>query len=75
MLKTADPPETAEDVNDWIDATRASALGGFTTRTLNTLRKRGDGPPEYKITDRCIRYRESEVREWLETRRNQRKAG
>jgi predicted DNA-binding transcriptional regulator AlpA len=69
-MPTASKTPWPTESTDWIDATRTAALSGFTIRTLSTLRRRGEGPPEYRFTPRTIRYRESEVLEWIQSRRS-----
>lgn len=38
---------------------------GVSTSTLRHWRARGEGPPYFKLGDRLVRYRWSEVEEWL----------
>lgn len=45
----------------------AEYLGGLTPKALQAWRVRGGGPPFLKI-GRLIRYRESDLHSWLESR-------
>lgn len=56
---------------DFIDIDEASELTGLTRGGLAQLRFKGEGPPFYAITPRKIRYRESEVVEWMASKRRQ----
>jgi predicted DNA-binding transcriptional regulator AlpA len=65
----AEAPADAE-VHDWISPTKAAAAAGITTRTLQNLERRGDGPPVYRFSQRIVRYKESEVLDWIRSRRS-----
>ena len=41
----------------------------LSVRTLQAWRHRGGGPRFIRISSRCIRYRKSDLDEWLESRR------
>ena len=41
---------------------------GVTGRCLQAWRYRGGGPKFVRISSRCIRYRQSDLREWTEAR-------
>jgi predicted DNA-binding transcriptional regulator AlpA len=41
---------------------------GFSIRTLQAWRVRGGGPPYVKVSARCVRYRQSDLEEWIEER-------
>lgn len=41
---------------------------GVTSRCLQAWRYRGGGPRFVKISSRCIRYRQRDLREWTEAR-------
>ncbi len=41
---------------------------GVTSRCLQAWRYRGGGPKFVRISSRCIRYRQSDLREWTEAR-------
>jgi predicted DNA-binding transcriptional regulator AlpA len=62
--------EAATEISDWISPTRAAATAGITTKTLQNLAKRGDGPPIYRFSQKIVRYRESEVIAWINSRRS-----
>ena len=41
---------------------------GLTPRFLEARRYRGDGPKFVRISPRCVRYRDSDLQEWIEAR-------
>ncbi len=41
----------------------------LTRRFLEVRRLRGDGPPYIKISERCVRYRLSDLENWVDDRR------
>jgi predicted DNA-binding transcriptional regulator AlpA len=45
----------------------AADLLGLTPRFLERRRYVGDGPPFIRISARCVRYRSSDLREWIES--------
>lgn len=46
-----------------------SDLYGIPEPTLRYWRRRGEGPPFYRLSPRVIRYRAEEVATWWEDRR------
>lgn len=48
-----------------IDENQLAELTGLAVRTLQAWRYRGDGPPYMKLGS-AVRYRLSDVEEWLE---------
>lgn len=51
-----------------LDEREAAALLGFTTRFLQNRRLRGDGPKFVRVSGSAIRYRLSDLHEWIEAR-------
>jgi len=52
----------------WLsEATTAHRLG-YSTDTLKRMAKRGEGPPRYRLSPRCVRYRADEVDRWVAER-------
>ncbi len=49
--------------------TEAAKLLGFSSRTLQSWRGSGGGPPFIKISDRCVRYTEDDLSRWIAERR------
>ena len=47
---------------------QASALLGVTIRCLQAWRYRGGGPRFIKISNRCVRYRPSDLQQFIEDR-------
>lgn len=43
-------------------------LIGFSTRTLQKWRMIGEGPRFVRVTARAVRYRRSDIDEWIESR-------
>ena len=39
-----------------------------TTRTMQTMRQRGDGPRYRRISARCIRYTRADLKAWADSR-------
>lgn len=52
---------------DWLSSDDVSAMLGVTLRTVHSL-VRNHGLPAYRL-GRVVRYRRSEVEEWLERQR------
>lgn len=55
--------------SDLISASEAAALLRVSTRTLMAWRKKGGGPPFYKIRSR-VRYRRSDIIAWVDGARH-----
>jgi len=47
---------------------RAATLLGFSPRFLQSRRLRGDGPVYVRVSQRAIRYRVSDLEDWVEAR-------
>jgi len=41
---------------------------GLKTKTLEGKRSSGEGPTYVKLSERCVRYRPSDVRDYIESR-------
>lgn len=52
-----------------LDTEQAAAVLGLKRRTLELQRQQGFGPPQIRVSSRTIRYLESDLRDWLESRR------
>ena len=46
----------------------AAFLLGLSPRTLETLRLKGGGPPYISVTKKAVRYRRSDLDQWIESR-------
>ncbi len=46
--------------------TEVARILGFSVRTLQKWRVRGEGPPFMKVSARAIRYRRSDIKAWVE---------
>ena len=68
MTQTLDPLLTPTDLCGLLG-------GGFTEHQLAQLRYLGKGPAFIKLTGRQVRYRQSDVAEWLESQRRTRTDG
>ena len=53
---------------DLLKPKEAAARLGLTVRFLEARRYRGDGPAFVRISPRCVRYRDSDLQEWIEAR-------
>jgi predicted DNA-binding transcriptional regulator AlpA len=51
-----------------IDENRAAKLLGLSPRTLQGYRVKGDGPPFVKISHKVVRYKVSDLMDWIKTR-------
>lgn len=51
-----------------LTADEAAAILGTNARQLAQWRYRGEGPPFVKVSHKTIRYRESDVNEWIASR-------
>lgn len=67
---TSDGAYAAQDgANDVSTDTRGAArILGLATEGLAAIRRRGGGPPYYRIGSRAIRYRLADVRAWIAAR-------
>lgn len=60
----------ALDDPDWLNSYDVADMAGVTPATVRSWVHRGMGPPYYRIV-RSVRYRRSEVVEWLESSRHE----
>lgn len=61
-----------ENDDSFIQPEQAAELIGITVGQLAQLRYKGGGPVFYKPHGRLVRYRRSEVLEWLSANRHER---
>lgn len=62
--------ERSAVVQEYLSPEEAAHLLGMPIRTLENYRVRdAGGPPFHRISSRLIRYRVSELHEWMEARR------
>lgn len=61
--------ETAAIPEPLVEPEVAAAITGLTVRGLETLRRRGGGPPFYAIARRAVRYLPTECVAWRDARR------
>lgn len=58
------------DIDDWTTPQWVADLLGYSVRSMEATRAKGEAhPPWYKVGNR-IRYRKSEVRAWLLSKRH-----
>ena len=50
-----------------IDSNAAAEFCGTTSKTMETWRMKGGGPPFVRVSRKCIRYRRLDLREWADT--------
>lgn len=64
-------PEVVTD--PFLTTEQAEAYLGLGSRTLEVARARGDGryPPFYRVGGRLIKYRRSDLEEWLQKNKQQ----
>jgi len=58
---------TDQEPTSLLTEAQAARLLNFTPRFLQARRARGDGPPFVFISARAIRYRRSDLLEWIES--------
>lgn len=51
-----------------VDTPRAAAILGLTPRALEERRRRGGGPPYVRLSPTCVRYRLTDIEEWIASR-------
>ena len=64
----ASPP--VENPDYWhalIDSNAAAEFCGTTSKTMETWRMKGGGPPFVRVSRKCIRYRRLDLRKWADT--------
>ena len=63
------PPGTETDTDYWLSLIDEKAAADFlkvTTRTMQSLRQRGEGPRFMRLSARCIRYTRADLKAWAE---------
>jgi predicted DNA-binding transcriptional regulator AlpA len=60
------PPHTNE-YERYLSERDAAELLGMSPRTLQAWRSAGTGPAFRKVSDRCVRYRISDLHNWMAT--------
>ena len=58
----------ADDPDSLVRQEEAAMILAVTPRCLENWRHRGGGPNYVKYSARCIRYRRSDLNEWIEAR-------
>ncbi len=58
---------TDQEPTSLLTEAQAARLLNFTPRFLQARRARGDGPPWVSISARAIRYRRSDLLDWIES--------
>ena len=51
-----------------VDTPRAAEILHLTPRALEERRRRGGGPPYVRLSATCVRYRLSDLEDWIEWR-------
>ncbi len=59
----------SEDDSVLLTESEAARSLGFSSRTLQTWRSRGGGPPFIRISKRCVRYTQADLTAWIAERR------
>jgi predicted DNA-binding transcriptional regulator AlpA len=54
--------------DDLLNTAQISKWLGLSVQWFEIGRSKGFGPPFVKVSPRCVRYRRSDVREWLRSR-------
>ena len=57
------------NIPNMINTAQAAEILGLAESTLRDWRQQPFGPPYYRITNRVVRYRQSEVESYRDTRR------
>ncbi len=60
--------ESGDDPEQLLRQEQAALMLGLTPRCLENWRHRGGGPSYVRVSARCIRYRRSDLDEWVEAR-------
>ncbi len=64
-----DPAHSPEGRQDWyplVDEKGAAEFLGLSTRTMQGLRQKGSGPRYVALSQRCVRYRRSDLVQWCD---------
>ena len=65
---TSANPAGANEPDHLVRQEEAAALLSVTARCMENWRHRGEGPKFVRIFGRCIRYRRSDLDDWIERR-------
>ena len=68
MERAAFNHDDAPDLGRSIDTHEAARMLGLTTWGLAQIRRKGGGPPFFRIGKRCVRYRLGDVHAWIAAR-------
>jgi predicted DNA-binding transcriptional regulator AlpA len=69
--KNTTPPANADLNNRLLDEKEAAMYLGFSPRSLQNWRVRGEGPRFIKVSARSVRYRMPDLLAWIEKRTRQ----
>ncbi len=65
------PPSAIDDLAFWhelIPETDAADFLDLTTRSMQAMRQRGDGPPFFRLSARCVKYTRYRLKRWYDAR-------
>jgi predicted DNA-binding transcriptional regulator AlpA len=63
------PVAAEKSPKEYLSQIEAAAMIGCHVNTLVALSKSPDGPPRSKVTNRLVRYRRSDLIEWMESKK------
>ena len=67
--ETAPPSDPGHDYwNALVDEKAAAEFLGLTTRSMQAMRQRGDGPRFIRMSSRCIRYTRAVLKSYADAR-------
>jgi predicted DNA-binding transcriptional regulator AlpA len=58
-------PANANEPDEYVDDKTLAKTIGMSLETVQQWRTRDEGPPFVRVGPRCVRYRASDVREWM----------
>ena len=65
------PPSAIDDPAFWhelIPETDAADFLDLTPRSMQAMRQRGDGPPFFRLSARCVKYTRFRCKAWYDAR-------
>ena len=65
------PPSEIDDPAFWhelIPETEAADFLDLTPRSMQSMRQRGDGPPFFRLSARCVKYSRYKCKAWYDAR-------
>ncbi len=65
------PPSEIDDPAFWyelIPETEAADFLDLTPRSMQAMRQRGDGPPFFRLSARCVKYTRYRLKRWYDAR-------